>query len=57
MGIRYNIYIKMRSIAKIFFRPSCPLFHGIVPIQGSQVRNHWMAPSSTQHFIPLRSIK
>ena len=28
MGIKYNIY-KMRSITKIFFRPSCPLFHGI----------------------------
>ena len=33
MGIRYNIYIyiKMRSIANIFFRPSCQLFHGIAP--------------------------
>ena len=27
------------------------------PIQGSQVKNHWVAPRSTQHFVLLSLIK
>ena len=27
------------------------------PIQGSQVQNQWMAPRTTQPFIPQRSVK
>ena len=32
MGIRYNIYMRMKSVAKIFFRSSCSLFHRITQL-------------------------